>query len=84
MFNTRQIKHAVQAYPTRAAKVRYKVEVAGCNNPGAASMRPYMQRLLGTDTLGAEMLEFLTAAWAKSTSDTYNYAIKPCFKFCEE
>jgi len=58
--------------------------VAGCNNPWAASMRPYMQRLLGTDSLGAKTLELLTAAWAKSTSDTYNSAIKPYFQFCEE
>jgi hypothetical protein len=70
MFNTRQIRPAVQAYPTRAAKVQYKVEVAGCNNPWAASMRLYMQRLLGTDSLGAKTLELLAAAWAKSTSDT--------------
>jgi hypothetical protein len=70
--------------PHRATKVRYKVEVAGCNNPWAALMRPYMQCLLGTDSLGAQTLEFLTAACAKSTSDTYNNAIKPYFKFCEE
>jgi site-specific recombinase XerD len=43
-----------------------------------------MQRLLGTDSLGAKTLDLLTAAWAKSTSDTYNSAIKPYFKFCEE
>jgi ABC-type microcin C transport system permease subunit YejE len=70
---------AVQAYPTRATKVRYKVEVASYNNPWAASMRPYMQRLLGTDSVGAKTLDLLTAAWAKSTSDTYNSAIKPNF-----
>jgi hypothetical protein len=58
--------------------------VAGCNNPWAASMRPYMQHLMGTDNLGAKPLELLTAAWAKSTSDTYNNAIKPYFQFCEE
>jgi hypothetical protein len=79
MFNTRQIMPTVQTYPTRAPKVRYKIEVAGCNNPWAASMRPYMQRLLGTYSLGAKTLELLTAAWAKSTSDTYNIAIKPYF-----
>jgi hypothetical protein len=84
MFNTRELMPAVQAYPTRAAKVRYKVEVAGCNNPWAASIRPYMQRLLGSDSLGAKTLELLTAAWAKSTSDTYNNAIKPCFDVREE
>jgi hypothetical protein len=84
MFNTRHIRPTVQAYPTRAAKVRYKVEVAGCNNPWAASMRPYMQRLLGTDSLGDRTLDLLTATWAKSTSDTYNSAIKPYFLFCEE
>jgi hypothetical protein len=75
---------AVQTYPTRAAKVRYKIELAGCNNPWAASMRPYMQRLMGTNSLGSKMLEVLTAAWAKSTSDTYISAIKPYFQFREE
>jgi hypothetical protein len=84
MFNTRHKRPAVQAYPTRATKVRYKVEVAGCNNPWVTSMRPYMQRLLGTDSLGAKTLDLLTTAWAKSTSDTYNSAIKPYFQFCEE
>jgi hypothetical protein len=84
MFNTRQIRQAVKAYPIRAAKVRYKVEVAGCNNPWAASMRPYMQRLMGIDSLGARTLELLTAACAKRTSDTYNSAIKPYFLLCEE
>jgi hypothetical protein len=54
MFNTRYIRPTIRAYPTRAAKVRYKVEVAGCNNPWAASMRPYMQHLLGTDSLEAK------------------------------
>jgi hypothetical protein len=52
MFDTRQIRLAVEAYPTRAAKVRYKVEVAGCNNLWAASMHPYIQRLQGTHSLG--------------------------------
>jgi hypothetical protein len=47
-------------------------------------MRPYMQCLLGTDSLGAKTLESLTATWAKSTSDTYNTAIKQDFQFCEE
>jgi site-specific recombinase XerD len=47
-------------------------------------MRPYMQRLLGTDRLEAKTLELLTAAWAKITSDTYCNAIKPDFQFCEE
>jgi site-specific recombinase XerD len=64
--------------------VCYNIEVAGCNNPWGASMRPYMQRLLGTDSLGAKTLELLTAAWAKSTSDTYCTAIKPCLQLCEE
>jgi hypothetical protein len=72
---------AIQSYPTRAAKVRCKIEVAGCYNPWVASMRPYMQRLLGTYSLGARTLELLTAAWAKSTSDTYNNAIKRYFEF---
>jgi hypothetical protein len=84
MFYTRHIRPAVQAYPTRAAKVRYKVEVAGYNNPWAASMRPYMKRLLGTDSLGAKTHDLLTAAWTKGTSDTYYSAIKPYFQFCEE
>jgi hypothetical protein len=84
MFNTRQIKPALQSYPSRAAKVRYNIEVSGCNNPWADSMRPYMQRLMGTDSLGAKTLELRTAAWAKSTSDIYNNAIKPYFEFCEE
>jgi hypothetical protein len=47
-------------------------------------MRPYMQRLLGIDNLGAKTLDLLTAAWAKSTSDKYNIAIEPYFRFCEE
>jgi hypothetical protein len=84
MFKTRQIRQAVLTYPTRVAKLRYNIEVAGCNNPWAALMRPYMQRLLGTNSLGAKMLELLTAAWAKSKSDTYNNAIKPYFQFYEE
>jgi hypothetical protein len=71
IFTTRQIRPAFRTYPTRVTKVRYKIEVAGFNNPWAASMRPYMQRLLGTYNLGAKTLELLTAAWAKSTSDTY-------------
>jgi hypothetical protein len=53
------------------------MEVAGCNNPWAASMRPYMQRLLGAYSLGAKTFELLTASWAKGTPDTYKYAIKP-------
>jgi hypothetical protein len=84
MFNTRQIRPTMLTYPTRVAKVRYNIEVAGFNNPWAASMRPYMQRLLGTNNFGAKTLEFLTAAWAKNTSDTYINAIKPYFQFCEE
>jgi hypothetical protein len=84
MFNTRHIRKAIQAHLSRAAKSRYKIEIASCNNPWADSMRPYMQRLLGTDSLGAKTLELLTATWAKSTSDTYNIAIKPYFEFCEE
>jgi hypothetical protein len=47
-------------------------------------MCPYMQRLLGTDTLGAKALESLTATWVKSTSETYDSAIKPHFEFCKE
>jgi hypothetical protein len=84
MLNTRRIIPAIQTYPTRAAKLRYKIEVAGCKNPWAASMRPYMQRLLGTYNLGAKTLELLTAAWANNTSDTYINAIKPYFQLCEE
>jgi hypothetical protein len=33
MFNTRQIRPAIQSYPSHAAKVRYNIEVSGCNNP---------------------------------------------------
>jgi hypothetical protein len=47
-------------------------------------MRPYMQRLLGTDSFGAKAFELLTAAWAKSMSDTYNSAIKPYIELCEK
>jgi site-specific recombinase XerD len=47
-------------------------------------MRPYMQRLLGTDNLGAKTLELLTSAWAKSTSDTYSSAIKPYLQLYAE
>jgi hypothetical protein len=84
MFSTRHIKQAIQSYPSRVAKIRYNVEVAGCKNPWADSMRPYMQRLLGTDRLGTKTLVLLTASWAKSTADTYMSAIKPYFEFCEE
>jgi hypothetical protein len=84
MFNTRQIMPTLQTSYTRATKVRYTIEVASCNNPWAASMRPYMQRLLGTCILRAKTLELLTAAWVKSTSDTYINAIKPYFQFGEE
>jgi hypothetical protein len=54
IFNTRQIMPAIQSYPARATKVRYKIKVAGYNNPCADSMRPYMQRPLGTNSLGAK------------------------------
>jgi hypothetical protein len=84
MFNTRQIGLTIRSYPTRAAKVRHNIEVAGCNNSWAASMCPYMQRLSGTYSLGTKTLELLTAVSAKSTSDTYIRAIKPYFEFCEE
>jgi hypothetical protein len=43
MFNTRYITPAGQSYPTYARKVRYKLEIAGCNNPWADLMSPYMQ-----------------------------------------
>jgi hypothetical protein len=46
MFNTRQIRLAVQNYPSRATKVFYKIEDADCDNPWADSMRPYMQTTL--------------------------------------
>jgi hypothetical protein len=39
---------------------------------------------MGTRSLGAKTLELQTAAWEKSTSDTYNSAIKLYFQFCEE
>jgi hypothetical protein len=39
MFNTSQIIPCVHSYSTRAPKVRYKFEIAGCNNPWADSMR---------------------------------------------
>jgi hypothetical protein len=84
VFKTRKIRRAIPTYPTRAAKLRYNIEVAGWNNPWAALMRPYMQRLQGTNSLGAKTLELMTSAWAKSTSDTYNNAIKPYFQFYEE
>jgi hypothetical protein len=47
-------------------------------------MRRYMQRLPGTGSLGANTLELLSAAWAKSKSDTYNSAIKPYFESRKE
>jgi hypothetical protein len=84
MFNTRQIMPAIQNYPSRATKVRYKIVVAGCDKPWADAMRPYMQRLLGTNSLGAKTLELFTAALAKSASHTYGSATKPYFEFCEE
>jgi hypothetical protein len=78
MFKTRQTTPAVQSYPIRPTMVRYTLEIAGCNKRCAdSSIRPYMQRLLGTDTLGAKTLELLTSAWAMSTSETYGRAIKP-------
>jgi hypothetical protein len=82
MSITRPISSAVRSYTTRTNKVRYKLEIAGCNNPWANSMCPYMQRL--HDTLGAKTLQLLTATRAKSTSDTYGSAIKPYFEFCED
>jgi hypothetical protein len=82
MFSTRHIMPTVQSYPSRAAKVRY--EISGCNNPWADSMRPYMQRLMGTVSLGAKTLELWTTALRKSKADTCNNAIKPYFEFCEE
>jgi hypothetical protein len=66
MFNTRQNRPRIHSYPSRAATARYKLEIVGCNNPWADSMRPYMQRLLSTGTLGAKTLELPTAAWAKA------------------
>jgi hypothetical protein len=60
------------------------IDIAGCNNHWADLMRPYMQRLMGTDKLGAKTLELLTATLAISTPDTYNRAIKPYFEFSEE
>jgi hypothetical protein len=84
MFITRPTISAVRSYTTRTTKVRYKLEIAGCNYPWADSMRPYMQRLHGTNTLGAKTLELLTATWAKSTSETYGSAIKPYFEFPED
>jgi hypothetical protein len=60
------------------------IKVAGCNNPWADSMRSYMQRIKGTDSLGAKTLELMIAAKVKFTSDTYRNAIKPYFEFCEE
>jgi hypothetical protein len=84
MFKTRQPIPAVQIYPIRPTMVRYMLEIAGCNNRYAdSSIRPYMQRLLGTDTLGAKALELLTSAWAMSTSETYGRTIKPYFEFCD-
>jgi hypothetical protein len=69
---------------TRAAKVRYKLETSRCNSPWADSMRPSMQRILDTGTIGAKILEMLTAAWAKSTSETYGSEIELYFESCEE
>jgi hypothetical protein len=60
MLSTRHIKPAIQGYPALATKARYKIDVACCNNPWADSKRPYMQRLLGTDNLGAKFLELYT------------------------
>ena len=68
----------------RAVRVKYRIEVAGCTNPWADSMRPYMAKLLGSDTLGRQTLELLTAAYAPSTCDTYGSAIRQYFRFCDE
>jgi hypothetical protein len=84
MFNTREIKPAVQNYPTREAKVRYKLEIYGCKYPLPYSMRPYMQRLLVADTMGGKTLELIIAAWAKSTSETHGNAIKQRLECYEE
>jgi hypothetical protein len=57
----------------------------GLQQPWADSMCPYMERLLGTNSLRAKTtLELLIASWAKSTSDTCSNAIKPHFDFFEE
>jgi hypothetical protein len=82
MFITRPISSAVRSYTTRTTKVRCKLKIAGCNNPWANSPCPYLQRLHAT--LGAKTLQLLTATWAKSTSETYGSAIKPCLEFCED
>eukprot|EP00873_Tetraselmis_striata_P045490 jgi/Tetstr1/465754/TSEL_010379.t1 len=47
-------------------------------------MRPYMTRVLGSDTLGAQTLELLSAAWAPATTASYASCMKQYFRFCEE
>eukprot|EP00873_Tetraselmis_striata_P019942 jgi/Tetstr1/440206/TSEL_028558.t1 len=47
-------------------------------------MRPYMTRVLGSDTLGAKTLELLSIAWAPATAASYASCMKQYFRFCEE
>jgi hypothetical protein len=65
IIDTCHIKPAVLSYFTRAGKVRYKLKLDGCNNLCADSMRPYMQLLVGAESLGAKTLEILTTTLAK-------------------
>lgn len=61
----------VCAAPVHATAIKYRIDVAGCTKPWADSMRPYMTRVLGSDTLGAQTLELLLAAWAPTTATPY-------------
>lgn len=86
MFPAGHVLPAVQgqSLPQRKSRVKYGLQIAGCTNPWADTMRPYMQRMLGSDALGAKTLELLTAAWAETTADTYASCIRKYFQFCDE
>jgi hypothetical protein len=47
-------------------------------------MKPYMTRILGSNTLGATTMALLAAAWAPCTAATYGNTISRYFDFCTE
>eukprot|EP00873_Tetraselmis_striata_P017714 jgi/Tetstr1/437978/TSEL_026608.t1 len=56
--------------------------------PRAGLFRPGRQdgqaRVLGSDTLGVQTVELLSAAWAPATAASYVSCMKQYFRFCEE
>jgi site-specific recombinase XerD len=47
-------------------------------------MKPYITKVLSSDSLGATTLALLSAAWAPSTLATYGSTIRRYFDLCEE